>query len=592
MAQNFTTKSVIIFDERRAEYKKGQEIRITIPATSVPLLLAKGQTQLRFKVKLESTRGVAACLNNKIGAEALIRELTISTLNGVVLEHIDQYNTLAYIKAHYGRNKTDNNKAQLSRGAGCCKSIQRNPFYSLNETHAGTDLYTFDNYNEVEILLPLDLSGLLGSDNKRIVPLIAMDGGLHIRILLESDASRVVQGVSLLGDGDVNDGGVYNGLLPMGGIPLFAATNSNLTNLPIAQIADLQLLAGTANAKTLHAFDQHPSLRKIAPIFVGSHVQVVDPVIGPTGVAGGRTFGDGGGVVTDCTTIALRPSINLGAALDGGAVVAMAANSRIVLDIDSENVFDYTISNVELICASVQAPGGYLQDLQNKMASGGINYDFKTQTCYNVNQQANTTFNSIYIPATESRALSVISIPRPLEDVHTGPSSAGGAAQDAIYVVKSTNFRNYADGIMPSRCIQKVIQPNNYHYIINNKRIPTRNVDLLRNCHAADRSRLPNAGGNPSLPAAPRFSAVHIKELEDGLSNCGWEIKNLDRPDLAFCVVRNFSRYGHTSDLSNQVGELRLNMTYDHVQIPQIWCNFIVHMRRLVLGTSGVELQI
>ena len=115
------TSSVKVFEIRNSEYevKGGQELIFKINK-NINLINQK-DTFLKFNLRLGSknepvvqavanalpSQQIKYCLDRTIGAESLIKNLTIMTLDeSVTLEQISNYNKLAKITSTYTDNST------------------------------------------------------------------------------------------------------------------------------------------------------------------------------------------------------------------------------------------------------------------------------------------------------------------------------------------------------------------------------------------------------------------------------------------------------------------------------------------------------
>ena len=111
------TSQIKVYEERNSTYNLGEELHFHIPQSV--LMLNPLETFLKFNIAVGASTaldvdGLASnqnylklLLNNKIGAVALIKELTISTGTGnVVVEQIDNYNRLSRLIDGYTDNHT------------------------------------------------------------------------------------------------------------------------------------------------------------------------------------------------------------------------------------------------------------------------------------------------------------------------------------------------------------------------------------------------------------------------------------------------------------------------------------------------------
>tara|TARA_R110001592_G_scaffold16397_1_gene69938 strand:+ start:848 stop:2632 length:1785 start_codon:yes stop_codon:yes gene_type:complete len=593
MSDKFVAKSVIVFDEKRSNYTKGQEIRIKIPATSCPVVSAR-DTYLRFKVVLSHSDAdvdarMPMILNSLVGGAGLIKTLSIYAMkDNTLLEQIDNYALLAYLQAYYGDSENDKNIKALTEGAVSNKEKLRNPFYEvITDTGAGNG-HEIAGYKEVEICLPLKLSGLLSPKAyNRSLPVVAL-GGLEIRILLESDMNKVIQfATGKAGDGKYNDSLLYHEAFVDSED---VATNGNKSgqngnNTAIANGAGMTpIILNNVNGADAGARSQRYDYN------TGAFNNAVDHMGIPCDATGQRNI-NGGGLqfvneylpyffnqrlrVGSTANASLNQStgrisnftiangaggascVNLTCAGGGGAVNADTAGGCIVqgavLIAVPSQTYDFTISEVQMVVGVLQTSPDYVSAVLNKSnSSQGVSMDIKSFNNYKVNQNAGVTKSSLYIPMNERRAYSILCVP---EDLAKRPI--------------------YADGLRPP-----VETPLNYHFVISNLRVPNRNVELAR---IVEEDRATQSYG--------RNEPIHSKELEDALNNCGIAVENLDRSNFCFAIGRALSRYGHTFNAQDLAGEVRLNIEYTAQTKNLLWNNFVCCLKRITTSSAGVMVE-
>jgi hypothetical protein len=211
-----------------------------------------------------------------------------------------------------------------------------------------------------------------------------------------------------------------------------------------------------------------------------------------------------------------------------------------------------TLSNVELIIGAV-VPSDKERNAYINSVKNGYNYNFMSYQNYPVNTSADSTVISNLINCKLTKAKSIVSC---FENLGT-PTSA------------------VEDGL--ANPLIAPFQPNNYHYIIDNLKTPSRNVDLRK------------LNRNPTQTGA--YGAVHIKELVDGLKQCNKTVETLEPLKENFAISRGLSRYHHTYNFMEQRGETRLNMEFAVNSSPQLNHNFIYHWKQLTVTPEGVNVS-
>ena len=546
---DFVTRSVLIPDSKRGTYASGKQFHIDIPASSVPLLSCD-QTFMRCRFKFTGDV-VPIVLNDKLGGASLIRSLTISSLaTNTVLEQIDNYNQLAYVKSHFENNQSMTNKNALVSGNGSGHSgPQFNLFWSTEDELTTNGLYKLGAYKEVELLIPLSLSGVLGQGrNPKVVPVVAM-GGLRISIILEHDVNKITQAVQFRGDGKLNElvgfdpRTQYTAASIYTGGSTFDLTGTTITLNNVADGADEGL-----------AFDSLAELRAAFPIYKSDKIQVIiedksNQVI---------TVSASDSYITKIEMDTGRVKLTLNAAIQAAPGTVPEA-SRVALYIAGSTP-NYQISNVELVTASVQAPATYINSLMGAVKRG-LNYDYTTFTNYQVNLNSSITQSSQYIPMSQSRCLSLLSVPETI------------AAVDTYSLIK--------DGLRPTIPETDVCSPENYNYLIKNLRTPLQSVELTRLSETTD-------GADASYA---KFAAVHTKETEEAIEACDIAVRNLDRPNHCFIIARALARHGHSFNAQG-VGETRLNLRYNSNTKNQIFNHFVCHRRRAVIKSNSLVVEV
>ena len=546
----FVTRSVLIPDSKRGTYASGKQFHIDIPASSVPLLSCD-QTFMRCRFKFTGDV-VPIVLNDKLGGASLIRSLTISSLaTNTVLEQIDNYNQLAYVKSHFENNQSMTNKNALVSGNGSGHSgPQFNLFWSTEDDLTTNELYKLGAYKEVELLIPLSLSGVLGQGrNPKVVPVVAM-GGLRISIILEHDVNKITQAVQFRGDGKLNELVGFDPRTQYTAASIYTNGGAQAFDLTDSEI--ILAKAGDGAGEGL-AFDTLAELRDAFPIYKSDKIQVIieDKANQAITVSASDSY------ITKIEIDTGRVKLTLNAAIAGAGTVPEA--SRVALYIAGSTP-NYQISNVELVTASVQAPATYINSLMGAVKRG-LNYDYTTFTNYQVNLNSSITQSSQYIPMSQSRCLSLLSVPETIEAV------------DIYSLIK--------DGLRPTIPETDVCSPENYVYLIKNLRTPLQSVELTRLSEVTD-------GADDSYA---KFAAVHTKETEEAIEACDIAVRNLDRPNHCFIIARALARHGHSFNAQG-VGETRLNLRYNSNTKNQIFNHFVCHRRRAVIKSNSLVVEV
>ena len=180
------TSSVKIYEQRNTQYQLGEELIFRIP----PSVIAMNPLETYFCAHLEvgTVLNNMYALNKQIGAEALVRELTI--LNGsesANLEQITSYSRLKRVLAFYHNNKTDDNLVKLMSGGQELAPINADNRL-FNKAGDGTVTQ-----KKLEVMFKLSLSGIFSATKP--YPCMLSDG-LVVKILLENDINKILERMS------------------------------------------------------------------------------------------------------------------------------------------------------------------------------------------------------------------------------------------------------------------------------------------------------------------------------------------------------------------------------------------------------------
>jgi len=557
------TSQIKVYEERNSEYGLGDELHFHIPQSV--LMINPLETFLKFNI-VSGSAGVGVVdagtsvvdadhyykliLNPHIGASSILKEITISTGNGnSVLEQFFNYNKLKNVICRFTDNESEKNKKRLFEGAGKLTARKQALLYS-NDNVANT---TALNNRKIEVCVPLRLSGIL--NNNQPFPSY-LTGGIKIRILLEHEFSKVFNSASIPPIWVKDNKEIQNiqcGFAVGSGFRTLDRPNGNTTELSIVatealanQAPTVGIVAGNANQVVGGLGYVSDSATSIFnhPFCVG---QVVI-------VAGG---GDAGGGQVDPTEAVISgiednvgslrllfgAGFNVGNNVSDGLRIYIKPPSR-----DPKIV----VSDMELIVGTVSPSQKQLQGLEKAVSSKGYAFDYTTYRDYMINNSANEIVVSNTIISKLRRAKAIMSNWEVLGQFNIGSDNLSGSVQ--------------ADQ-----------DPKDYQYILNNLLTPNQRVSL--NEYMRDRN---TAGG---------WSAIHIKELEDGFEANGMKVEDLTDLDGCLVIARALGRYGHTMNLARSQGELRLNINWTNNREPLLYHNWVSHIRTCVINRNGVQVM-
>ena len=212
----------------------------------------------------------------------------------------------------------------------------------------------------------------------------------------------------------------------------------------------------------------------------------------------------------------------------------------------------YELSDIEMICQTVQPPVGYVTEmLKAASSSQGISFDIMSYELYRHNQSNTTGLMQAQIPTLMKRAKALFTQPLP-----TATTSARS--------IVSHSLTGVADNAQ------------SYEYIHGVKHMPSRLVPLKRYSIA---SSIANSGLSLS-------EALHMSELQKAIVNVSEKVLNLQEIAHNFCVSRSLTKYGQIQDLSAETLSVRID--YLNGAHQKIFNNYVVGLRRITISSDGV----
>lgn len=547
------TSNVRINERRNTTYKQGDTLQFYIDGSTVPMLdptntfircnLVIGQkgvqTTPAYAVGDEAVTShmFPYTLNPKIGGESLVKQLTIKTMDDTILEQVQAANVLCRVLANTTQNDVMNNLKRLYGGAD---TMQVRELNTLSERTQNNDANTQNN-KEIEVLIPLSVSGILGGKNREPVPIAAL-GGLIVEVLLEDDVWKCVrfqgdtpmsdpQGVEFRDDKDEQNKVLgYEAASAYAIQALSPALDSNaVVTFTLQNAADAPAGATRtiANVSTNQLALQTPFYNG-QTIVIGASTGNIEAVVSKIDSAGGR----------------LRVTIP---ATDFTGNTTAQPSVHVKYDAAGVGKPDLNLSNVELICGVADASGKQLEALGRAVSGGGgYQYSYPSFGHFGVNLSANSLRTSSYIPANYRQAVMIL--------------SAWENISEATSPLK--------DNLCPP--LDTSTKPLSYNFIINNLLVPTREVDLSR------------YNNNRTQPGG--FSQVHIKQLTDALHCGGYVTRDLSDVDGCLAIGQCLAPRPHTFDMSGSEGETRININFDGTQTRSLLLhNFVHHIKTLVI---------
>jgi len=570
--------------ENGLSWTQNQEIRFDIP-DYISFFNPK-DSYLEFKVLLalpDDAYPTYLQLDSEIGANVLIKTLTILDKNESVLEQIENFNTLTALHYDYHTSDSIRKKRALTEGSTYKNPATRqnqggevsyandylnNPYFP--EAPQGAKLenaFTSASFTPASVCLPLDVSGILG--NSKMYP----NGLIGCKIILQIESNdRVFRQV----DGAMRTRNTYAN-------PIFHSTNGCSTTGEWA-------IAGVHDTAYFYQDNSQNQYANKCPFTVGEYVNFLR-----TGddTVGSWTFGfpqikeiEYVTGITGSPTKLMRLTFETNMTLQTAVISTdgtVHAYSKSV-EIPATYIPTFTISDVNIVIQKVEPPASYISDMKNQMKNNGVlSYDFLTSTCYKYSQLASDRVATINIPIQNSRCKSLFCIPT-LSDVLTSQENIGATTTKAYRVGIDDDF-NYKLYSNRTGLVGILDEIQNYQFIYgeNGGRLqPNRKVSLTKTSTRKSISAQPIIENSKALAEAN----IHAHSFKNFQSN--------------HFIGRALSLGG--SPLNSMKGsydgrnkDFQLVIEYDGATAPahnKLWLNYCVHIRRINVRGDAIDLVI
>lgn len=552
------SKSVAIKPEVVSEVSPSDEIRIHIP--SFVGFLAPEETKLKMVVKMKNARGQICPDHRAGGVHSLFRQVLYRDGgNATTLELQEDYNAYKAMMNHYTKSPSVLHKGQLFAGVQDVigtKHGDKTLYYEAMDVDAGATATAPDTSVRVahDVMVQFQLnSGIWKQGN--IIPVSAMNG---MRMQLQTD-DFLRSCVLVSRDGEKGETG-------LGKIKL--TTTDKAQGSEIRTTADAPAGNGTGLSGYIALTDRDHDNN---PFAVNDVLYIADD-------DGAFTNEEALGTILGFYRsgaklgINYNPNRNTGAGLaqahvfgGNGSVLYFKGEDRekagsfhTLADVDSNNFSGsylaptYELSEIEMMCQSVQPPPEYVEGLLRAAnSSTGISFDIMSYELYRHNQANTTGLMQSQIPTLMTRAKSLFSQPLPT----------------ATATARSINAHSLS-GVVDNA--------QTYEWIHGVKHMPSRLAPLQRY------SQVVSAGSG-----LVRAEALHMSELQKAIVNVGERVLNLQEISHNFVVSRALTKYGQVQDLSQQTLSLRVDYLNGTQQ--KIFNNYVVGVRRIRVSASGVD---
>ena len=457
-------------------------------------------------------------------SSVIIKYIRLSC-NGIVLEEIDEFNQLAHLYNIYGQ---DDSSREHEAVFTLDSAVDFTTGLMGNQSGANTRAVSLGE-RKCKLIIPMKECGLFSS--LEIVPLMAFGENLDVEIRFAPN-NEVLKTYQRSG---LNRGDKRTEL------PVIEAS----TNTTPITVFNLEL-----------PYKGFTSLGDI-PLQVGEKVQLTKRADHTTAGGGSVVITDISRVVSDGTNYPnqIQITVSITPTSDNAAGTLYLKKMADTADSTTPAGTTMTYSNVEWYLQKVVPPQQYVASLKKQLNSPqGFQYDIHTWTTYKSNLLEAVKSQTIEIPAYQSRAKSVMVVPRranqtPILNI------------DNTGVASSYKFEGQFGGL------------KDYQFQVNNGlRVPTRPVNLdVMSGHLK------------------HLSAEHLIQLTQTLGSSNIGVRNIKDSREHFIMGRQLSKYGGTTNLNSA---MRVYVNYSNDTQPTVKLQpitFINHINRVAVNASGLQ---
>jgi hypothetical protein len=639
--------NVSIFAEHGLEYKSSQKINFHIPPTIA--YFQPRECYLEFDVQIKCQNGVATqdpvrlTLDAETGGQSLIRDIRIHSggAGAVLLEEIQNYNTLVALKYDFESNDVLRNKRAMTEGAltydpdnrgtcGTTKTEMNNhksqPYTNLLRNADGDAIavptranttWTTDtdgNFNKVKCLLPLH-TGIFS--NSKVFPALLTEG-LRIEIILES-AGRVLRIPDTMNparrgalgcrfhtttgkDSEISAVGGYwsaDGTTDV----LYVARDNNMTsldNVPFVPGQKIALARCAGERDSTSGLEWYEKPGSVLFLHTDEDM-IIDQMELIAGDGTATTEGGRYGLIKITLTETItNESANIVNNAGGWMIVDASVRDQSATtgqaNTGADFKGDYTLSNVQMVVRQIDMPAGYTQKLMGMMKGGGtMNYDFTSFTNYKYSQLAGDRVANIRLPLSQSRAKSILSIPTDASVYTNREMITGMKNTQGLNFPGATNDPTYPFADMPDLGTYVEDIDSNDCYNLSVRTGLTGIWDELTDYQWFYDGKL-----NPSrkvetarISGRLGISQQPLIELEKALAMGNIEPLSFRKFRQNCCIGRALALQDGVYDCRGR--DFNLQVNYQSLREPKknkLWMNFVSHIRRIEVRGDQIALQV
>lgn len=532
------SKSVAIKPEVVSDVTQNQQIRINIP--SFTGFLDPNQTMLKCDIEMKNARGQLVPDPNG-GVHSLFRNVIYRDGNNqTTLELNEDYNANKSLLNHITQTPSVIHTRELFGGIQTTigNTADEQTLYYAERSIEGTATSTAPDEtkrgtNKIETQVQLN-SGIWKQGS--ILPVSAMNG---MKIQIDTDdLLRCCQQVDLYGDITT----IITDPIKMTSAEIAVGDQKRQDNANYSVVTDIDPAKNpfSINDK-IYASAQDGTTEVVLGTIQGFFIDTAK--LGITYVPLRNNDVGVANIVATATSpiyykIAERQvALDFYLPTDGGGNVK---NGR-------QEAPEYVLSNIEMVCQSVQPPPAYVAGLlKASQSEKGVSFDIMSYELYRHNQSNVAGLFQCQIPTLMTRAKSLFSQPLSVDNSRSiAHSSLSGIVDNA----------------------------QNYEWIWGTNHYPSRLVPLVR--YSQDK-------GNGTFGS----EALHINELQKAVVNVNEPVRNLHLIKDHFCISRSLTKYGQVMDLSKQTLSLRIDYSTGTEQ--KLFNNYVYGLRRITISRGNV----
>ena len=526
-----------------------QQIRLNIP--SFVSFLDPNESYLKFNLQMTNNRGIIVP-NKKGGAHSLFRNIILRDgNNNTTLENIEDYNSLACMVRPYTEQSSIRHRRELMEGVQHDANNSGASLYyaappTLETTATAGRNQPARAANIIECYIKLRAGLLRGG----IVPLALMNG-LRIQIDTEDPLRALTQpfvaGCAEVGVG--NCAGIETSITN-GQFGLRDTVANNVSSVITSVVTT------AAGANNNFAINDKLYISHTAGAYAQNEVLlgVIDGFFVANGNRLGITF-----IKQYAAAVAFPPNTDFSTGNATRLYYKMSdRNLSSMPTISAGNITNapdrnipgpsYNISNIEMLCSSVQPPAAYVSGMLKKsLTAEGVSMDYMTSELHRYNQVNINGVVQIQVPTMAKRAKAIISQPVPVSRFRD---------------LQFDSFSGVPD------------TARNYQFVKGSELVPSRSVNLERYSQA-----VAEGGQTKNEP-------LHTAELHKALLNIQEPVFSLQKIADSFAIARSFNKYGQITDLSNETLSLRVDYTGG---VQKVFNSYIFKLARLQIANGQVS---